>query len=157
MNQNRIYKFRDTDDSVLSLHDCYANRVKLDNGILSFYFQDGFWVTPSHDANNSANILRTDFAQVDFHIEDDVFIYVFRKNIFGKTIRTEWTAQELEYFINNNTYRLEFLYQYKNSIEQILKCWLHFDKKPYHYECQIEIPTFKVEYCWNSLCYDKTW
>ena len=157
MNEQKVYTHIDTDDSVLSLHDCYANRIQFENSILSFYFQDGFWVSPSHRANNSGKTVRTDFSQVDYHVHDDVSIYVFRKNIFGKTIRIEWTLEELVRLINNNTFRLEFLYQYKRYNEVLLKCWLHFDKAPYYYECQIEIPTFEVVYRWNNLCYDKTW
>ena len=157
MNEQKVYTHIDTDDSVLSLHDCYANRIQFENSILSFYFQNGFWVTPSHRANNSNETVRTDFSQVDYHIDDDVSIYVFRKNIFGKTIRIEWTLKELVRLVNNNTFSLEFLYQYKRYNEELLKCWLHFDKAPYHYECQIEIPTSKVVYRWNNLCYDKTW
>ena len=157
MNEQRVYTHIDTDDSVLSLHDCYANSIQFGNSILSFYFQNGFWVTPSHHANNYGETVRTDSSQVDYHLDDDVSIYVFRKNIFGKTIRIEWTLEELVRFINNNTFSLEFLYQYKSHSEQLLKCWLHFDREPHHYECQIEIPTSKVLYRWNNLCYDKTW
>lgn len=157
MNEQIVYTHTDTDDSVLSLHDCDANRIQFENGILSFYFPNGFWVTPSHHANNCGKTVRTDFSQVDYHIDDDVSIYVFRKNIFGKIIRIEWTLEELVHLINNNTFSLEFLYQYKGYNEELLKCLLHFDKEPYHYECQIEIPTSKVLYRWNNLCYEKSW
>ncbi len=61
MNEQKVYTHIDTDDSVLSLHDCYANRIQFKNNILSFYFQNGFWVTPSHPANKSDKIIRTDF------------------------------------------------------------------------------------------------
>ncbi len=84
-------------------------------------------------------------------------IYVFKKNIFGKTIRIEWTLEKLVRLVNNNTFSLEFLYQYKTYNKELLKGWLHFCKEPYGDECQIEIPTSKVVYRWNYLCYDKTW
>lgn len=157
MSEQKFYTHIDTDDSALSLHDCHTDRVQFENGILSFYFPDGFWVTPSHRANNSDETVRTDSSQVDYHIDDDVSIYVFRQNIFKKTIRTEWTLDELIHLVNNNTFGLEFLYQYKRYSEQLIKCLLHFDRAPYHYECQIEIPTSKVVYRWNSLFSEKTW
>ena len=157
MNNQIAYTHIDTDDSVLSLHDCYANRMQLENGVLSFFFRDGFWVTPSHHANNSSDTVRTDSSQVDYHIVDDGSVYVFRKNIFGKTICIEWTLEELADLINNDTFTLEFLYHYKSYYSQLYKCLLHFDKHPYHYECQIEIPTSKVVYRWNKLCCDRTW
>ena len=151
------YNHIDTDDSALSLHDCYSNMINFENNILSFYFENGFWVTPSHNANDSPDVVRTDSSKVEYHIKDEVTVYIFRKNIFGKTIRDEWKLEELIRLINNSSFGLEFLYQYKNSDEYLLKCWLHFDKKPYHYECELEMPTSKVEYFWNNLRYDKTW
>ena len=155
--EQKIYTHIDTDDSVLSLHDCCAGRTRYDNGILSFYFEKGFWVTPLHHANYSSETVRTDCSQVDYYLEDDVNVYVFRKNIFGKIIREEWTLEELVRLINNNTYSLEFLYQYKGNNEQLVKGWLLFEKEPFHYECQLEIPASKIVYCWNNLCYEKTW
>ena len=157
LNEQRVYKHIETDDSDLVLHDCTANMIQLENGILTFYFKDGFWVTPSHRANQSSETVRTDYSQVDYYLNDDVWVYVFRKNIFGKTVRTEWTLEKLIGLINNNTYGLEFLYQYKNSNEHLLKCQLNFDKEPYHYECMLEIPATEVKYRWNSMYYDRTW
>lgn len=157
MKNQTVYAHIDTDDSVISLHDCYANCMQLESGILSFYFHDGFWVTPSHHANTSSNTVRTDFSQVDYHIVDDITVNVFKKSILGKTIRIEWTLEELVELINNGTFSLEFLYHYKSYYAQLYKCLLHFDKPPYHYECQIEIPTSKIVYRWNRLNYDRTW
>ncbi|MBQ6825895.1 MAG: hypothetical protein IKT38_02805 [Clostridia bacterium] len=157
MEEKRVYNHIDTDDTVLTLHDCIANKIQLENGILSFYFQNGFWITPLHYANNSSNVVRTDFSQVDYQINGKVYIYVFRKNIFRKIIRTEWTLEQLINFINNSNSSLEFLYQYKSQDEQLLKGYLRFDKAPYCYECELEIPACKIEYRWNNLCYDKIW
>jgi len=160
MNDPKAYTHIDTDDSVLSLHDCCADRIQFEDGILSFYFPDGFWIPPLHPANTSSEIVRTDAARVDYHIEGahDVSIEVFRKNIFKQTICTQWTLEELIRRVNHKSFRLEFIYQYKNHTDLLWICWLHFDKKPYHYECRIYIcAPSKTEYLWNNLCSDRTW
>ena len=41
MNEQKVYTHIDTDDSVLSLHDCYANSIQFENSILSFYIKKG--------------------------------------------------------------------------------------------------------------------
>lgn len=159
--QNDIYKHCDSDDSFITLHDCYANRIAFENGILSFYFEDGFWITSEHKSNNLQKTVRTDSSRVDFHLEqfdsEEITVYVFQKSLFGKTIRKELKLNDLVAFVNDGTYSLEFLYQYKGSNEQIIECWLHFDKRPYDYECQLKIPARKTVYHWNDLRADREW
>lgn len=155
------YKHYDTDDRFLSLHDCYAQKVSFKNGILSFYFENGFWITSEHELNCLEKTVRTDSSKVEFHFsqndENDVTFYVFSKTIFGKVVREEWQLNKLINAINSNNCKLEFLYQYKGYNEQIIECWLWSDKKPYHKECQLKISATKVVYCWNDLCEEKTW
>ncbi len=161
MDTKDIYKHIDTDDSAISLHDCKATKMKFKDNCISFYFENGFWITPEHKLSDLTDIVRTDASRVDFYIEqsysDEVFIYIFRNNLFKKTIREQWDIQKLAKVINDKSFRLEFLYQYKGYNEQLHDCWLHFDTKPYHFECQLRIPAIKVDYCWNNLCPDKKW
>jgi len=158
---NSEYKHYDTEDEFLSLHDCNTEKVLFENGILSFYFENGFWITPEHKSSNLEQTVRTDFAKVDFHLaygdEGDITIYVFSKKAFGKVIREEWKLNKLINAINSGSCRLEFLYQYKGYNELIIECCLWFDKKPYYKECQLKISETEVVYCWNNLCEDKIW
>ncbi len=159
MESKVFYKHCDIDDSFISLHDYYANKIIVEDSMISFYFENGFWITPDHKYNNLNNTVGTDSSMVNFYFEkeyaDEILIYVFRKNIFRNTIREEWNLQKLTDFINNKRFRLEILYQYKGYNELIFDCWLHTDKKPYFYECQLKIPTTKATYCWNNLCEDQ--
>lgn len=123
LHQPNVYTHIDTDDSALSLHDCRANKIQFENGILSFCFENGFWIMPSHRASDYTEIVRTDYSQVDYHLNDEVSIYVFRKNMFGRIIRTEWTLEEFVRLINNNTFSFEIIDQYKCYHTQLLKCW----------------------------------
>ena len=49
------------------------------------------------------------------------------------------------------------IYHYKAYHAQIFECWIWFDKKPYHMECEMKMSTDKATYCWNELCKDKVW
>lgn len=76
------FKHNDPDDyhdRELILHDCIAGKILYINRMLRFCFSDGFWITPSHKANDLDKTVRTDAAQVDFHVDDinDVGVYVY--------------------------------------------------------------------------------
>ena len=162
MTESRdAYKHCDIDDKFITLHDCYAKNIRIEDGVVSFYFENGFWVTPDHEHNDLSETVRTDSSKVDFCIEqencEEVTVHVLKKNFFKSTVRKEWSLNKLADFVNNRGFSLEFLYQYKSYNEQMIDCQLHFDKRPYSYECQLKIPVSKVVYCWNDLCKDKTW
>lgn len=145
----------------LSLHDCIAERSYFENGKLGFEFDDGFWISPNHPDSNLSKVVRTDLSKVEYTLEDgsryDVTVYVFKKTLFGKTIRCEWTVDKLVNEINNRKYRLEFLYQYIDGNTRIVDCELKSAKKPYRYECMMKISSSKVSYLWNNLREDRPW
>ena len=161
MNSKETYKHIDTDDTFISLHDCYVTEMLVKDDCITVYFDNGFWIMPEHELSKLTDTVRTDSSRVDFYfdqsVSDEISVYIFRENIFGKTIREQWDIQKLTELINTKSFSLEFLYQYKGGYEQLHDCWLHFQKKPYHYECQLRIPVTKVTYCWNNLCPDKKW
>ncbi len=155
------YLHYDTEDQFLTLHDCDADKISLEEGILSFYFENGFWITPEHKSSHLKQTVRTDSSKVDFHLlqgdKSSIIIYVFTKKAFGKIIREEWDLTRLINTVNSGHGKLEFLYQYKSDNEQMIECCLFFDKKPYFAECLLKIPQTKVVYCWNNLCEDNVW
>ncbi len=151
----------DMDDKYLSLHDCVAERAYFENGILGFEFPDGFWVSPDHPESGLSDLVRTDLSKVEYTLENgadfDITVYVFRKNLFGKTIRVEWTLQELINNINSGKCRLEFLYQYVGFNSRIIECDLRLNKKPYHRECVMNVYAPQISYYWNRLREDRVW
>ena len=80
-----------------------------------------------------------------------------RKTFSKKTIRIEWTIQELLNNINSGKCKLEFLYQYVDYSSRIVECELKLDKKPYRMECVIKISAPEVSYYWNNLREDRPW
>lgn len=93
------YRHCDPDDRHITLHDCHAEKMSFHNGILSFVFPDGFWITQYHSLNDSGNTVRTNSSQVDFQIVngeiEGIEIYVFSKNRKGKIIRDEWEPLDM--------------------------------------------------------------
>ena len=85
------YKHNDCDSyhgHKLTLHDCRAEKIIYNKGILSFYMSDGFWITPHHEASNLENTVRTDAARVDFKVDDildaSVDVYIRKRNIIKR-------------------------------------------------------------------------
>ena len=155
------YTHHDTDDSAVSLHDCFASGGQYENRTLSFSLADGFWIGAEHPANHLHETVRTDAALVTFTFdkiaENDISIYVFQKTLFGRTIRKEWSLPQLIERINRGTSRLEFLYQNKGDYQRIIECCLHLKKHPYLYECQLCLPEKSACYYWNALREDTKW
>ena len=151
-----MYKHCEMNDEHMSLHDCHATDVTYENGILTFCFEDGIWI--SSDTLNKT--VRTDKACVKFYLETeedyDISVYVFEK-ILKLTIRKEWHISKLLECINSKKFTLEFLYQYNGYNSRVIDCWLWSDRKPFHRECQIKLRVEKVEYYWNNLCEDREW
>ena len=158
--ENSMYKHCDTSDEYISLHDCHATSIVYDNGVITFIFPDGIWVTNECPSNELGKTVRTDKAEVklylDFGSEYDIPVYIFEEK-FKKTIRKEWELSKLMEHINNMNYTLEFLYQYKGYNSMIIECWLWSDKKPYHRECELKLSIKDVKYCWNELCEEREW
>ena len=78
------YQHFDTNDAWLILHDCVAERILWKDGVLSFGFPEGIWVSPLHEANSLEKIVKTDAAKVDFYLTEgkdrfqDFFTFSFR-------------------------------------------------------------------------------
>lgn len=153
-----MYKHYDKDGAAISLHDCRAEQAIFENGILSFYFpQDGFWILSEHEANSTGEAVRTDAAEVRFHLlyetEDESQCYVFDKKSERKAVRKQWTLSELVSALNSGKYQLEFLYRYAGGYKELVFfCEICQKKKPYRKECQLWLSVQDVTYCWNDVC-----
>lgn len=157
----KMYKYCDLDDCYISLHDCQAEKMNFDNGILSFIFPAGFWVTGQHPQNKSNNTVCTDSSQVDFQIiggkTDGMEINTFIENKAGKVIRENWEPINFINAVNTGDFRVEFITQYKGYQSFLFKCWAWFNKPPYHLECEIILYSERVTYSWNEFLYDCVW
>lgn len=149
------YKHNDKDNKHLSLHDCKATSVSFENGVLSFFFEDGFWIASTHLDNKTGNTVRTDGSRVDFCLgrgtDEDALIYVFARKVFGKVIRDEVSLSRLTEDINSKKCTIEFLYQYYDENSEIIKCVLWYKKRPYYRECQMELYCTGEVYRWNDI------
>lgn len=156
-----MYKHCSSDDCYISLHDCCAEKMSFDKGVLSFVFPDGFWITQQHFLNSSENPVRTSSSQVDFTIIDEeidgIEIYVFRKKRNGMVIREDWEPVNFINAVNAGDFKIEFITQYKSYQSFLFKCWVWFNKEPYHSKCEIILHSGSVLYRWNDLRYDRCW
>ena len=155
-----MYKYCEINDEHISLHDCHATNVTYENGVLTFYFDDGIWISSEYPGNILNKTVRTDEANVKFYLETgeeyDISIYVFEEKL-KMTVREECDISKLIESINSKKCTLEFLYQYKGYNSRVIECWLWSDKKPFHRECELKLRITKAEYCWNNLCEYREW
>ncbi len=146
----------------LTLHDCIADKISLENNTLRFSLPDGFWVTPHHKANSSEKVVRTDASAVDFFVEDinDIIVRVFTRHRwmgFRNTSVELWDMEQLISKVNSGKCTIEFITQYRTYYEQMWHCAIRSNKKPYYRECQLHIPNTNATFYWNNLCLDCEW
>ena len=149
-------------DKEITLHDCIADRVYLEDGTLQFYLPDGFWVTPHHKANGYEKTIRTGASLVAFTIKevDDISVRVFTRNALcwsKKSCVENWHIEQLIAAINNKKCTLEFITLYRSHYEQMWHCVIHSKKKPYYRECQLYLPETVATFFWNDLCPVREW
>ena len=157
-----MYKNYDSDDTCVLLHDCYADKIELNDNVITVYFDNGFCLIFNHKNNNLNYTVRTDSSKTEFFIDREYFetikIYVFKKNLFGSVIRKELELDKLINLVNSEKYNLEFIYQYKGDNRlTIFECWIHSNNRRYPIECHIYLPIEKIVYCWNNLCENAKW
>ncbi len=156
-----IYKHYDTDGTCISLHDSCADKAVLNNGILSFYLYDGFWIGSEHELSNLDYTVRTSPARVDFHllrgIEEDIVIYYIERDIFKRDIRKTMTLSEFVKRLNRGDFEFEFLYEFKCFDSYVVDGYLRSKKRPCRRECMIRGEFSKIVYYWNELCEERRW
>jgi hypothetical protein len=146
----------------LTLHDCVADHISFENGILRFHMPDGFWVTPHHERNTCGKVVRTDEAIVDFSVADmeDVTFQVFTRHRWlffrGTTVKI-WDIAQLISAVNSGKCTIEFITQYRSYYEQMWHCAIRSRKKPYYRECQLYLPQTQATFYWNNLRPDREW
>lgn len=160
---NDMYNYSDNNEKDdISLHDCRATKIVVNDNMLSFIFREGFWVSESNINNFSKKPSYTDESEVKFKtlykdINSNITIYVFTDtNEKNKQIRESIPLERFIEEINGGT-ELEFLYSYKGYQSFIFECWLWFENEPYHKECVIIISADEVTYSWNTLFAESLW
>lgn len=156
------YEHNDTMMSHVCLHDCEACRADLCDGTLSFFFEEGFWISPNHPESDCNTLVRTDGARVDYNLgrglSEDVNVYVFYYNrLLRATVRKEMPLEKLIDLINSKKAYLEFLYEYTDENSRIIKCALRYKKRPWYRECEIGIYCESAVYRWNELRLECVW
>ena len=155
------YLHNETNEQNLSLHDCRADRMELKDGVQSFWFSEGFWVTSVHPENPTGKTVRTDAARVDFLLRnpggEDVGADVFHCLKSPFALRRSYDLLRFMEIVNRPGWGLEFLYQYPDYWNRIIECVLCLPKRPYWKECQLKLDVSEVIYRWNNLRPDEEW
>jgi len=153
-----MYKFSDNNENdSISLHDCRATKVEIDNDFLTFKFKEGFFVDEDNVKNYFKSRSYTGEAEVKFkkvykNTDSNISIYIFtdteEKN---KSIREAVSPAQFSEMLDNGA-ELEFLYSYKGYNSYIFECWLWFNSVPrIHKECVILVSESEITYSWNEL------
>lgn len=134
----------------VSLHDCRADKIQYDEQYIKFHIPDGFYIIQDKKDPASAESFN---AEVTCHFadkyEDHFSVSVFRKNVFGKIIREDWTDRFVSE-INSGRFVFEFVYTYRSYHGVLFKGYIWQDRKPWWKECEIELKVDEITYSWDE-------
>ena len=143
---NNTYNHTDFSGDFISLHECSANEISYENGVLSLNFNDGIRLKEKHHASKLCK--HTGKARVDFAVAAAPAIFIFKKNLFGKLTKKELTVDALAELVNGNNTTLEILGTYHSDNGTLIKCWAKDKKSDKVSECHIELAPSKTTYYW---------
>ena len=157
-----MYKHSDSEEYI-SLHDCRAEAVRFEDGVLSFVFPDGFWVSSLHPENRSDDTVLTGPSRADFRIKgggyDGIAVRIFQWNDDGSSVcEIEiWEPGNFINAVNKGEFCVEFITRRNEYAALAFECWLVFDAPPYHLDCEITMNCEAEPYPWNDLPSDRPW
>ncbi len=157
------WRHNETVGKDIILHDCKVSGARLEEGVLSLDFDEGFWISPLHPESELDTLVRTDGSKMDIYLNEDphcqILVYVFERR-FGKTVRKELPIEKLINDVSAGKARIEFLYQYadwNDEGKRIFDCIIMQDKKPFWRECLIKVYAKEIVYRWNKIEREKVW
>ena len=131
------YERSSTDKERFSLHDCRATSAERIGERLIFRFPDGIFC-----ADYSKDWPNTGKAEVEFVIDPQrgVCLDLFEDSE-GKTVRRQYTLEQLTEKINRGEWELEFLYRYDGYEEVLYLGYIWTTDASGTYECELWIGT----------------
>ncbi len=151
-----MYQYTQKDEPLavdISLHDCRATQMEIDGEDIIFRFEDGFCITPENEANSTGEVLYTGRAQLRIIRPDSFEAHLLHEDTrFGYpplSVKERITPEQLAEMLNSGDYELEFISEFIGYKSYYYQCWLWFDRKPYHVECQLEARCCELEYSWD--------
>ena len=130
----------------VGLHDCRTNKIQIEDQSITFFFPDGFYYIKDSVKESSNAKMRCHLVD---RYGDNFSVCIFRKNIFGKMIREDWT-DKLVPAVNSGKVEFEFVYTFRAYQYILFKGYIWQDKKPWHRECEVEIRTDEITYSWTD-------
>lgn len=145
----------------ISLHDCKATNITIQEDHLFFEFDDGFWISPIAESNPFGYTAKTDKSEIQLIQFNVSNIYIFKEfRLLRRPVIIKRDSLDLEKLmanINCGKWELEFINEYHARKDVLYQCCIWTKQRPYHMDCQIELDCDAIEYHWNDLRKDRPW
>ncbi len=145
----------------ISIHDCIAQRMTLEKGILTFHFPEGIWVIPGHPSNPTENMVRTGPARMELELlsDDPTWLKVqSSRHLSGPwSLTKEWKTEAFLEALNAGKFRLEFISWHWDFHNPLFQCALHSDRRPWYQNCTLEVTARNVVCHWETMNFNRVW
>ena len=134
----------------VSLHDCRTNHIQYEEQFIKFFIPDGFYLIHGADSSEPTESYNAEVTcRFMDRYEERFRVTVYRKNIFGQTVREDRTDRFVS-AVNAGKVEFEFVYTYRSYHGVLFKGYLWRKKKPWWRECEIELMTDEITYSWEE-------
>ncbi len=148
-------------DGRISIHDCLAHRVTVENGMLTFYFPEGIWVIPGHPSNPTEDMVCTGPAKMtlepfcgdvwDWNVQS---LYTLR---YPWQLARWWKPEKFVEALNRGSFRVEFINWYIAPVTALFQCALRSDRRPRYRDCNIQMDVKNIVCHWETMNFDRVW
>lgn len=150
-----MWKHIEEDNGKLSIHDCYATQIWIENHDLVIEFADGFWIVQGNTYNPYDQTYRSECSQMKvmgFEV-DNLFVLrpfqLFCRPVF--TLKSDLKFNRLMKKVNTGRWKLLFATEYHTFHQVLFDCWIYPKYKRRALHCYMIIDNNRMEYCWNEI------
>ncbi len=148
-------------DGRISIHDCIAEHMTVEKGVLTFAFPDGIGVCPNHPDNPADTPVYTGSARIELELPSDdpawLKIQSSRHLLGAWSLTKEWKTEDFMKALNVGKFRLEFISWHWDFNNPVFQCALHSMRRPWYQNCILEVAARNVICHWETMNFNRVW
>lgn len=135
------------ENAEVSLHDCRASKISYEDGFVTFFFPDGFYLLDGGGATLTGDA--TMRCRLIYRVDDDFAVRSEKRTFLGKIVR-EVDPHKFVDTVNEENRSFEFVSTYRSYEFILFTGCLWSDKAPHVRDYEIELHTDEIEYSWKG-------
>lgn len=146
----------------ISLHDCYVTKIQKQDDLLTFFFDDGFWIIETNPQNPYKKTLSTSASMLQFKNPQQANLSFCKPETNKEKLFAQKNAPlSLDVLINRldaDEWACEIITENHSDWKHgWYYGWFHFKAAPFHIPFELSLSFEEVRYTWNEICENRPW